>query len=192
MKLPENISNTIKQEKLKIAASIVVVAGVAVAYPTVLTDAENEFSEQDIEFMQRMSVHHDQAIVMSDWAPERTNKSRILELADNISSVQGQEHRQMEEWTRKAGYEVHPEIEGQMAGMASEQEMERLENSTGPKFNRLYLELMIEHHVGGVEMAQKEVGNGQSQKLVEMAREMVEIQEKEIETMKNWQRDLTN
>ena len=162
-----------------------------VAHGLTLLNSE-DFSQQDVEFMQGMSVHHDQAIVMSNWAPERTNNSQVLELAENISDVQGQEHRQMENWLRENNYEVHSEMSGQMKGMASEQQMQQLNNSTGHEFDMLYLELMIEHHIGGVEMAEKQVRQGSNQKLIEMAESMVKIQEEEISLMREWQNEWNN
>ena len=97
-----------------------------------------------------------------------------------------------QEWLRENNYEVHPEMSGQMKGMASEQQMQQLNDSTGDEFDMLYLELMIEHHIGGVEMAEKQVRQGSNQKLIEMAESMVKIQEEEISLMREWQNEWSN
>ena len=45
-----------------------------------------------------MIVHHDQALVMSELAPERTNNKSIIDLAGRIEVSQEDEISFMEDW----------------------------------------------------------------------------------------------
>jgi len=144
-----------------------------------------EFNRNDVMFMNMMIVHHDQAIEMAEMAENRTNNSKILELSENISKAQRSENGQMREWMNNLGYEPgnhHP-----MAGMASEAEMQRLEDSKNSEFDRMFAELMIEHHEGGIEMARSFREDGRHTELKEMQTKMIETQEREIKKMRRWQ-----
>lgn len=145
----------------------------------------SEFNRNDLMFMNMMVVHHDQAIEMAELAGNRTDSEKILQLADNISEAQRAENKQMNEWMQSMGYQ--PGNHHRMAGMASPEEMQRLETSEGSKFDRLFAELMIEHHRGGIEMARNFREVGKHSELKEMQTQMIETQQMEIEKMQKWQ-----
>lgn len=146
----------------------------------------SKFNRQDLMFMNMMIVHHDQAIEMAELAANRTDNEKVLELADNISKAQKAENRQMTEWMRSMGYK--PGNHHRMAGMATPEEMQELENSEGADFDRLFAELMIEHHRGGIEMARNFREVGKHPRLKDMQTEMIETQQEEIEKMQNWKK----
>lgn len=146
---------------------------------------ESQFNRADIMFLRMMIPHHEQAIEMAEMAPERTENRKILALADNISTAQRQENQQMAEWLREAGLRP-PERIRRMAGMATAQEMEELNQSQGQEFDQKFAKLMIEHHKGGIHMASVAVQNGKSEKVKELAQGMIETQQKEIERMEEW------
>lgn len=145
----------------------------------------SSFNRADIMFMNMMIIHHDQAIEMAELAENRTDNENILELSGNISKAQRSENEQMAEWLRQLGYQ-RPVRGHRMAGMASNEEMERLENSTGSEFDLLFSKLMIEHHRGGIQMAQNFIQSGRNPELIELEREMVEAQTQEIQLMQKW------
>ena len=146
---------------------------------------ENEFNRQDLMFMNMMIVHHDQAIRMAEMSENRTDNENILELSDNISEAQRSENEQMTTWMNELGYEAGNHHA--MAGMASQEEMQRLKNSEGEKFDRLFAELMIEHHRGGIEMARNFREVGRHSELKRMQTRMIETQQNEIDKMEKWQ-----
>jgi len=67
--------------------------------------------------------------------------------------------------------------------MMSEADMAALQNAQGEEASRLFLTQMIEHHKGAIMMAQREIEGGQFPAAVEMARNIVSSQQKEIDTM---------
>lgn len=146
---------------------------------------ESQFNRADIMFLRMMIPHHEQAIEMAEMAPERTANEKILALSENISTAQRRENQQMAEWLREVGLRS-PEQIRRMAGMATTQEMEELKQSQGQEFDKQFAELMIEHHKGGIHMANMEVQNGKSEKVKELAQKMIETQQKEIERMEEW------
>ena len=71
-----------------------------------------------------------------------------------------------------------------MPGMMTSQEMTSLQNASDADFQTLWLQMMISHHEGAVEMAKAEIADGQYQPAVDLARSIVDSQSKEIATMK--------
>lgn len=185
------IREMVAGQKLKLGLSIVLLAIVLGLATTVLTGAEQpekeEFNRADVMFMNMMIVHHDQAIEMAELAENRTDNENILDLSNNISEAQRAENQQMTEWMRDLGYE--PGNHHRMAGMATEGEMEQLRSSNGSEFDDLFSELMIEHHEGGIAMAQNFHESGNKIELKEMQQQMIETQQKEMEKIEKWREE---
>lgn len=146
-----------------------------------------EFNGNDVMFMNMMIVHHNQAIEMAELSENRTDNEKILGLSNNISEAQTRENKQMTEWMQELGY--NPGNHHPMAGMASQEEMEQLRNSNSSEYNQLFAELMIEHHEGGIAMAQNFYNSGENSELREMQGRMIDAQENEIEKMQRWQEE---
>lgn len=176
-------------DKQRITIGILVLAllaGLAVTQ-TGQKQSDSDFNRNDVMFMNMMIVHHAQAIEMAELSENRTSNEKILELSNNISEAQRSENRQMREWMNQLGYEAgnhHP-----MAGMATEDEMEQLRESNGSEYNQLFAELMIEHHQGGIAMAQNFYNSGQNTELREMQGKMIQAQQTEIEKMRRWKEE---
>jgi uncharacterized protein (DUF305 family) len=75
------------------------------------------------------------------------------------------------------------EVPDTMPGLASSEEMVSLEEAEGVEAEILFLELMIAHHRGGVEMAEAEVELGQEELVTDFAQGMADAQLKEIDLM---------
>lgn len=71
-------------------------------------------------------------------------------------------------------------MEGMMAG---------LEGKTGDAFDKAFLEEMIMHHEGAVEMAKLVLANSKRPELIKLANDIISAQTKEIEMMKGWQKN---
>lgn len=150
------------------------------------SDSE-EFSSGDIMFAQMMIPHHQQAVDMSDLALERSTDPDVLELAQQIRDAQAPEIEQMQGWLDVAGAGTSmshsPADMGMgMGGMLSDEDMTALENATGAEFDRLYLEGMIEHHEGAIQMTQM-IEDSRNAEVRALAEAIVESQTAEIERM---------
>jgi uncharacterized protein (DUF305 family) len=126
--------------------------------------AERAFTDADVRFMQHMMVHHAQAVEMTALVPERASRPDLLLLAERIAVSQTDEMAQMVSWLRSRGQAMpgphahHGPDHAGMPGMQSPQRMTRLEAARGPEFDRLFLEMMIHHHEGALEMVEALLG----------------------------------
>src|SRR5690625_2945483 len=114
-------------------------------------------------FAQMMIVHHEGAIEMADLAVEQASSEEVRSLAERIYAAQGPEIEEMTSWLEAWGEDTAPMggMEGHggmdMEGMSQEEAMAELESLSGAEFDRRFLELMIAHHRGAVDMAQSEL-----------------------------------
>ena len=139
-----------------------------------------------IMFAQMMIPHHEQAIEMADMALENTSNPTILELASEIKAAQDPEIEQMRGWLETAGapengMEMHM---GHMSGMLSEEELDALRNARDAEFDRLFLEGMIEHHEGAIDMAEDVLEND-NEEVRALATAIIDAQTREIELMES-------
>ncbi|WP_296722542.1 DUF305 domain-containing protein [Erythrobacter sp.] len=125
--------------------------------------AAASYAPADVAFMQHMIVHHNQAVAMAVLVKDRTNTEEIVAIAGRIESSQADEIAFMQEWLAERGEPVEdPAMKGHghhmhhmMAGMASPEQMQALAAADSVEFDRQFLELMIAHHEGAVEMVEK-------------------------------------
>jgi uncharacterized protein (DUF305 family) len=131
----------------------------------------------DVGFARDMTTHHNQAVNMAYTAIQTAPTPEIRQLAVDIASTQGNQAGRMQQllitWDQPlsgagtevmawmAGTDLHArhvveqETEGRiMPGMATADELARLQSETGTRFEIDFLQLMLRHHVGGIEMAQ--------------------------------------
>ncbi len=147
--------------------------------------------DADIKFLQGMIVHHQQAIVMSKLAGKRTNNKTIIDLANRIDLSQVDEINFMESWLSSRNQNAHEmhhkdHMHMSMSGMATPAQIESLKNSNSTDFDRLFLQLMIKHHDGALDMVdelKKYPGSANDQLLNEFVSDLINDQAVEIERM---------
>lgn len=119
------------------------------------------FSNEDIQFIQDMIVHHQQAIDMAQMVSERTNQQPFLDVAGRIEASQKDEIEFMQSWLSDRDQPLvatpKPHDHNQMLhhksmGMASPEEMLALAASSSTNFETQFLTLMIAHHEGALKM----------------------------------------
>jgi uncharacterized protein (DUF305 family) len=153
--------------------------------------ANSSYTKADVNFLQGMIVHHDQAVLMSRLAGDRTNNKTIVDLAKRIESSQIDEINFMESWLKErnenASHDhLNHHMHMKMMGMASEKQLKDLKNSKSTEFDRLFLSLMIAHHDGALEMVKdlkKYPGSAYDPILNEFVSDLVNDQGVEIERM---------
>lgn len=70
-----------------------------------------------------------------------------------------------------------------MPGMMSAEQMQQLQSATGAAFDKMFLELMITHHQGAIEMADTELADGSNPQALALAQKIKTDQTAEITEM---------
>jgi uncharacterized protein (DUF305 family) len=153
----------------------------------------DDFNDSDVAFAQGMIPHHEGALTMSEMAVERATDPRVLDLAERIEAGQDPEIDLMtgwlEEWGRPVGADGTDGNAHGSGGMGhgpddmGGMDMENMP-AAGPDFDRRWLEAMIVHHEGAVEMAETEIDDGRNADAIDLARRIIEAQTQEIEEMR--------
>lgn len=71
-----------------------------------------------------------------------------------------------------------------MAEMSSQ-----LQNKSGDEFDKAFVEMMISHHQGAIDMAVLTKTNAKHDEIKKLGEAIISAQTKEIEEMKQWQKD---
>ena len=142
------------------------------------------FTADDVAFMQHMIVHHGQAVEMVELLRTRGVHPTVRRLGQRIALSQEAEIALMRGWltdrgqpldmpgmgaghagmdhSAHAGHTGHtmpPSDTPIMAGMLSPAQMQALAAASGPAFDRLFLEGMIRHHQGALDMVDALLAN---------------------------------
>ncbi len=156
-------------------------------------------NEADVDFAGDMIQHHAQALEMVDLTMGRDLDPEVEQLTEQIRDAQAPEIERMADWLEEWDEPVpatsrdhasehgsgHGALAEDMPGMMSAEAMQRLEDATGDEFQDLWLEMMIEHHEGAVEMAETQVEEGRNRRAIALAKEIIGAQEREIATMQD-------
>lgn len=155
------------------------------------TDVAAEHNDQDTTFAQMMIIHHEGAIEMSQLAVQRADNPEVVALAERIAEAQGPEIDEMTAWLGAWGEDISPDDHGgmdmggmDMDGMSQEEMMTQLDGLAGDEFDRAFLDAMIAHHEGAIEMSEQQVADGQNPDAVALAEKIIEDQRAEITEMR--------
>ncbi|MEW9547088.1 DUF305 domain-containing protein [Nonomuraea sp. NPDC050783] len=146
----------------------------------------------DVTYVQDMIVHHRQALDLALLAPNRARSAKVKSMADRVRAAQGPEIQFMTGWLREQDQKVpdhHAAHEG-MPGMATPEQIEALKAAQGTAFDRMFLQLMINHHLGAIRMSEQVLGSGSHQRIEELAGEVSVEQSAEIRRMQQIEREL--
>ena len=120
----------------------------------------------DVGFYQDMTTHHEQAVLMAQLGVFNSENQTVRSMAQEIivlQSVQiGEMRTDLETWGHSTTERPDRAMEWmsmsvpyeEMPGMATEAELDALQAARGAEADALFLELMAEHHRGGIHMAQ--------------------------------------
>ena len=181
-------------------------SGISTAGPSTSSAVHNA---ADVMFAQQMTVHHQGAIAMADLAPGRAVNADVLALAVRIKAAQAPEIAEMTAWlsswnvgmTASSGMGTSgmgtsgrgtsgmgmggasSAGAAAMPGMMSDAQMSELTAASGAAFDKLFLQLMIVHHQGAIEMSATEKGTGSNPEALALAESISTSQTQEITEM---------
>ncbi|MER7970806.1 DUF305 domain-containing protein [Streptomyces sp. NPDC005840] len=185
------------------AAAVALVAAGAITY-AVAEDGGGQAKtptadSADAGFARDMAVHHQQAVEMSYIVRDRTGDEEVRRLAYDIAQTQANQRGMLLGWLDLWGLPkvssdppmtwmgmggmVSGEDGALMPGMATDTELKRLGTLNGRKAEVFFLQLMTDHHKGGIHMAEGCVAKCTVGVEKRLAQGMVDAQESEIRLM---------
>jgi uncharacterized protein (DUF305 family) len=155
------------------------------------------YTADDLMFLTHMIVHHEQALELAALVPERARHEEFVRFARYVDGAQRAEIDQMKgllDVAAQRGLQIpHHEMHGDppMDGMLSRAQMKAVSAATGAEFERLWLQGMIYHHQGALDMAraqqQRQFESGRRPYGLEvLVDDIIEVQRGEITKMRGW------
>ncbi|MBW4501528.1 MAG: DUF305 domain-containing protein [Scytonema hyalinum WJT4-NPBG1] len=153
-------------------------------------------ADYDLRFIDGMIPHHQGAVEMAKEAQQKSKRPEIKKLAEEIIKAQNKEIAELKQW-RTAWYPKAPNTPmawhaqmNHMMAMSPEQEkamrMDMDLGSGDPEFDLRFINAMIPHHQGAVEMAQDALNKSKRPEIKQLAQEIITSQQTEINQMKQW------
>jgi uncharacterized protein (DUF305 family) len=147
------------------------------------------YDADDVMFAQSMIPHHEQALELAALVPDRSTDPAVIALAARIAAEQQPEISGMKALLLQWAVDPNEAAHGSghagmaMAGMVDDATMAKLGTLTGAEFDALWLQSMINHHRGAIEMARVEIANGRNADMITMARNIASAQQAEVDQM---------
>jgi uncharacterized protein (DUF305 family) len=191
-----------KSSKLGISAAVIAAAVVVIIMILIMNTGNDDdhtkmkasSNSTDVSFAQGMIPHHEQAIEMAKLVSSRSDNEDVKALAEDIVNAQDPEIKKLRAFLKSvdepenSSHSMHGEESmNEQMGMATEDQLSEMQDATGPEFDQLFLDHMIRHHEGAVDMANEELKDGTNSDMKTLARDIISAQEKEITLMKKLQ-----
>ena len=196
-----------------VALIVMAVVAFSVGRLSTLTEPTPTTASAEAGFARDMQVHHLQGVELSMIVRDATDDPEVRLLGYDIATTQAQQAGQMYGWLAEWGlsqagsepsmtWMTRPAIDGAaghddhatsdpgahlpgapMPGLATPAQVEELRGLTGVEAERRFLELMIAHHQGAVEMADAVLARSSNDVVVALAQSIVDSQTSEIDLM---------
>ncbi|MDP9797443.1 uncharacterized protein (DUF305 family) [Catenuloplanes nepalensis] len=180
--------------------ALAIVVGLTLGYAAgLLTPTVTAPGDDSVEagFVRDMSTHHAQAVEMAMIMHTKAQDDQVASLAADIAITQQGQIGTMSAWLRD--WNLNPTGEqprmawmpnsqgsltnGLMPGMATPEQLTQLRSATGVEAERLFLDLMLTHHLGGIHMAEEVVDLSDNEDIDWLAGTMVASQQREIQAI---------
>lgn len=146
------------------------IAILAMAASTSVASAQTpSHTHADVDLVKGVIAHHAQALTMEGMTQAHGASPKVLLLAAEMETSQREKVQALQAWLKERGEAVPVVADGhadhdhgvtgsgagaadhaQIKGMLTEDQMEELAHARGPRFDRLFLSYMIQHHQGAV------------------------------------------
>ncbi|MBW4466286.1 MAG: DUF305 domain-containing protein [Pegethrix bostrychoides GSE-TBD4-15B] len=152
----------------------------------------------DLRFIDAMIPHHEGAVEMAQEALQKSKRPEVQQLAQEIIDAQDKEIAQMKEW-RKAWYPTmaetpmmyHAEM-GHMMPMTEEMRNSMMMSgdlgAADDQFDLRFINAMIPHHQGAVEMANQAMEKTDRPEIKQLSQDIISSQQQEIAQMEQWRK----
>ena len=159
----------------------------------------------DAGFTRDMMTHHAQAVTMASLEYRVTDDPALRQIAVDITLTQQAQIGLMLGWLRN--WDLNPTstqpqmawmpdggraliVDGRMPGMASDAQLAQLRTLTGTARDQLFIQLMIQHHLGGIHMADAALEDADDDQVLYLANQIKASQQSEIDALQQSQKRL--
>jgi uncharacterized protein (DUF305 family) len=144
-------------------------------------EADAPMNAVDVGFLQDMLDHHEQALLISNIYIDGNPEGDAVPYAEEVIMFQTRDMGWMRDWLAEDGYAPgepdriamqwmnEPVPVAEMTGMQTAERLQELADATGTDADRLFFEIMTDHHLGGVHMADHAAANGARPEIIEFA-----------------------
>lgn len=150
----------------------------------------------DLRFIDAMIPHHEGAVNMAQEALQKSKRPEIQQLAKTIIAAQDQEINQMRQW-RKAWYPTMDDTPmmydtgmGHMMPMSDQMRTSMMMagdlGTADDQFDLRFIDAMIPHHQGAIDMANQAVEKSERPEIQKLAQDIISSQQSEIDQMQQW------
>jgi uncharacterized protein (DUF305 family) len=145
------------------------------------------------QFLDTMAMHHQMAMHMAGLVESRSASQELKDMAKTMMAEQEKEIAQLKGW-KEQWYAGKPEaMNMKMPGMPESMKGmsgDKLMSAKGEQFDRMFVDMMSQHHKGAIKMAQTAGPKLQHAEVKEFANKLVDMQKKEVahmaEMKKSW------
>ena len=170
------------------------ILGAGIGYYFGDSAATPDQNKVDVGFLQDMRYHHDQAVQMAyyyrtsvaDPLPrlnmiaeeillsQQLESGRMVQLLRSFHAIEANDTGTAMTWM---GHAIPID---EMDGLASQAELDSLAAATGDEASKIFATLMINHHTGGIAMANYAIEHASNNDVINMAKSMVQGQQAEV------------
>lgn len=182
---------------IAITAVLMLAAGGAVGYVVGTSSPGNDSVEAG--FARDMITHHQQAVDMAMYEWQNGSDETMKAVAYDIATSQSAEMGMYRSWLRQWGVQLSSgepmawageehahdseEAGGLMPGMATDEQLAEFKTTTGTDADVMFANLMIDHHIGGVDMAKAALDLTDNSLVADAAQRTITVQQAEIENL---------
>ncbi len=142
-------------------------------------------ADGDVAYARMMSIHHSQAVELSlRQALYGVDEDLRVIAVDALLTQQNQVGR-FQQFMDERDVVSMLEPGTVMPGMIERADLEQFRTLNGAELDRRFVELMIVHHLGGVEMSRDALATGLSGEMERLARSVIASQSAEINSLRS-------
>ena len=152
----------------------------------------------DAGFARDMPTHHAQAVEMGMIAFQKASLPEVRTLGGDIALTQKGQIGVMSTWLKDWGLDVNTTrapmswmpngqaelVNNLMPGMATREEVAKLNSATGRQVDILFCQYMLRHHLGGIHMVDDVLAQHPRLEVAELAQTMKQNQTAEVSVLR--------
>ncbi len=134
-----------------------------------------------------MIPYHQQAVDLAAPVPSHTGDAELIKLGSGIGTAQQSEIQTLKgflvQWSTQPDADTREPADMAMTGIVDQATMATLASLQGADYDKLWLQSIISHHQGAIDMANSEITNGRNSEAIATAKRMISTQQGEIDQM---------